>query len=284
MPCARPDPSDCELPAALRLVAEQAARAGGQVARSCFGRVSSARLKGDHSEVSEADDAAQAAIVASILAQRPVDAFLAEEVLGLPDGPRSWPRVTNDRVCWVIDPIDGTRNFLRGIPLWACSVAAMRGGLPLCGAVYDPLHDVLYSAGGGVGGLLLDGQPSAPAHSGAARPTGLNPKPVVGIPSSPTGPTAAIAYQWLERFVCRSLGSTALQLAWVASGQLDATLSDNARLWDIAAAWVLVTASGGRITSPEGAPLFPLDVQRYAGEKLPTLAARAALYDQLLPG
>ncbi len=262
-------------PAALRLIAERAARTGGRIARDYFGHVSAVRLKADRSEVCEADEGAQAAIVAQILDQRPDDAFLTEETLRMPAGHgASLPPPSADRVCWVIDPLDGTRNFVRGIPLYACSVAAILGGSPLCGAIYDPMREVLYSAGGAEG-LLVEGGGGALAEDIRARLGGSLGRPVVGIPSSPTGPVAAIAHRWLDRYVCRSLGSTALQLAWVASGELDATLSDNARLWDIAAGWVLVTAAGGRMTAPEGGPLFPLDVQAYGGEELPALAARA---------
>ncbi len=276
MPSPPPDADDHARPATLRRIAEAAARAGGQVAQRCFGRMVNTRLKKDGSEVCEADEAAQAAVIASIGAQRSADAFVTEETLQQQDARPLPPLAAPDRVTWVIDPIDGTRNFLRGIPLYACSVAAMRGGLPLCGAIYDPVRDVLHSASRDEG-LFVNGQPCT-----RDRQLSLNPKPVVAIPSSPKGPSTVIAHQWLDRFVCRSLGSTALQLAWVASGGLDAALSDNARLWDIAAGWVLVTSSGGRMLSLDGGALFPLDVQRYAGEELPCLAARDALYEQLL--
>jgi myo-inositol-1(or 4)-monophosphatase len=243
------------------------------MARGYFGRVTQARLKADRSEVCEADEAAQVAVVAALRGQRPDDAFVTEEVLRLAAGPPAPPPASDDVVCWVVDPLDGTRNFLRGIPLYACSVAAMRGGWPICGAIYDPAHDVLYS-GTCAEGLFVNGRPHSPL-----RLSGANPKPIVGVPSSPSGATAALAHQWLDRFVCRGLGCTALQLAWVASGELDASLSDNARLWDLAAGWVLVAAAGGRLTSPAGASLFPLDVQRYAGEELPNLAARAGFLE-----
>jgi myo-inositol-1(or 4)-monophosphatase len=276
MPSPPPDAEDHPRPATLRLIAEAAARAGGQAAQRCFGRAVNARLKKDGSEVCEADEAAQAAVIASIGAQRSADAFVTEETLPQQDARPLPPPAAPDQVTWVIDPLDGTRNFLRGIPLYACSVAAMRDGLPVCGAIYDPVRDVLYSASRD-DSLLVNGQPCP-----LDRPLSLNPKPVLAIPSSPKGHSAVIAHQWLDRYVCRSLGSTALELAWVASGGLDAALFDNARLWDIAAGWVLVISSGGRMTAPHGEPLFPLDVQRYANEKLPCLAARDTLYEQLV--
>jgi myo-inositol-1(or 4)-monophosphatase len=266
----------------LRHIAEEAARAGGHVARRFFRTKLAVRLKDDRSEVSDADEAAQAAVTECIQAHRPDHAFIAEETL-LPraDGARE-PAPSNDAVCWVVDPIDGTRNFVRGIPLYVCSVAAMLGGTPLVGAIYEPERDVLYSASLAEG-FFVDSAPQSGRPVGAARPAGLNPRYVVGIPSTPVGPASVIAQAWLGRFVCRNLGSTALHLAMVATGELDAMLTDNSRLWDIAAGWVLVTASGGRMTGLGDAPLFPLDVGKYRATELPALAADAQVYAALLP-
>ncbi len=272
-------PADlCVPPAALRLLAEEAARTGGQVARGYFGADVTIRLKEDRSEVSAADEAAQAAIVACIRALRPRDAFIAEETLHLP---ADQPPPANDVLCWVIDPIDGTRNFVRGIPAYVCSVAVMHGGMPVAGAVYDVPHDVLVSAsrqeGLFVGGIA---RPPGPGSRGRARQA--PPRPVVAIPSAPAGPIAARAHAWLDRYICRNLGTTAMHLALVATGELDGALSDNCRLWDIAAGCLLIAAAGGIVTDPAGAPLFPLDVGTYQAGKLPLLAARADLHAQLL--
>jgi len=263
---------------ALRLLAEEAARTGGQVARGYFRSELTVRLKDDRSEVSDADDAAQAAVVACIRAMRPRDAFIAEETLPLL-AEQTPP--TNDAFCWVIDPIDGTRNFVRGIPVYVCSVAVMRGGTPLAGALYDPERDTLYSASRDEG-LFVNGRPHPPELDAAARARRVHPRPVVAIPSSPVGPMAARAHAWLDRYICRNLGTTALHLGLVATGELDGALADNCRLWDIAAGWVLLTAAGRVMTDPAGAPLFPLDVGRYHGEELPAIAASADFHAQLL--
>lgn len=272
------DPQDQEAVAALRVVAERAAREGGAVARRFFRTPFDIRLKADHSEVSEADEAAQAAIVSYIHAARADDAFVAEEELHGPHANLPQPR--NDGVCWIIDPIDGTRNFVRGIPLYACSIGVMAGGVPIAGAVYEPQHDVMYAAGGAPG-IFVNGQLVAAPARATSRPPGMNLRPVVGIPSTPAGAVATIAHAWLEQFVCRNIGSTALHLAFVAAGEFDGCLSDNARLWDIAAGYALVLAAGGRMTAPHGQALFPLDVARYDGEELAHLAAPADTYDVL---
>jgi len=260
----------------LRHVAEVAARAGGMVAKQHFGGALHVEFKPDRSEVSDADHAAQAAVVAVLRAARPDDALLAEESLADTPGPLTPPR--DDIPCWVIDPLDGTRNFVRRIALYACSVGLMLNGQPLVGAVYDPVREILYSAIRG-GPLLVNGQPHQGAAAASATESGR--RPVVALPSLACGPIAAIAHQWLDRCVCRNLGSTALHLAMVATGELDAALFDNARLWDLAAGGVLIDAAGGRMTTPAGTALFPLTVARYAGEELPAIAVGPRLGDRL---
>lgn len=294
------DPLDPAAGPALRPRAEEAARIGGRVAREWFGARLRVRLKADRSEVTDADEAAQAAIVDYLRRERPQDALVTEETLLPAPGSPSSPAPSTDRLCWVIDPIDGTRNFIRGVPLFACSVAAMIGGEPVAGAIYDPVRNELISAGRG-GPLLLNNQPQTPLPPGdtgsrlaetpapwgtgsqpvAPGSAGRAPRPVVGLPSMPVGYIAERAHQWLDRYVCRCFGSTALHLAYVALGRLEAMLADNARLWDIAAGVVLVRAAGGDAAAPNGQPLFPADVAAYRGEEMPIVAAGPRLRDRL---
>jgi myo-inositol-1(or 4)-monophosphatase len=279
-PLAGFDPADRAAQSALRRIAEEAARAGGAVARRYFRTDLTVRLKADRSEVTDADDAAQAAVIAAIRSHRLSDAFVTEETLALPAGAPPAPAPTDDVLCWAIDPIDGTRNHVRGIPLYVCSVAAMFAGTPLAGAVYDPERDALYSASA-IEGLFINGQPAAPRPV-AMPESGRRLRPLVAIPSTPRGVIAELVHAGLGHWVCRNLGSTALHLAMVAAGELDAMLADNSRLWDVAAGWVLVTAAGGRMTSPAGVPLFPLDVRTCVDHELPTLAASATVHDDIL--
>ncbi len=278
MPAGPFNPQDAAAQRDLRLLAEHAARLGGRLARSYFGQPFEIRLKPDHSEVSEADEATQAALVRELRAVRPTDAFLTEEVQ--PAAADAPPPPANDRLCWVIDPIDGTRNFVRGIPLYACSVAAMYAGFPLAGAICDPHQDRLWSANAAEG-LFVDGAPASRRPAPAVAGVRLN--AVVAIPSQPVGRAAAIAQDWLHRLVCRNLGSTALHMAWLATGELDAMLADIPRLWDIAAGWLMLTVTGIVAATPSGDPLFPIDVGTYHGEKLPMIAGRSDLLDRLIP-
>jgi len=278
------DATDREANRRLRELAEEAARAGGAVAQARFRTISGVRLKADRSEVSAADEAAQAAIIRHLRAARPADAIIAEEALDGGDeatADQPPPPPANDVLCWVIDPIDGTRNYVRGMPVYASVVAAMHGGLPRVGAIYVPQRDAMYSASE-TEGLFVNGRPWDPAGELAHRPDGLNPQPVVAIPSSAHGVSATLAQEWLERFVCRNLGTVAMHLALVATGGLDAMLADNPRLWDIAAGSLMVMKAGGSITSLTGAPMFPLDVSTYAGEELPTVASLGEAHERFL--
>lgn len=262
----------------LRTVAEQAARAGGKEARRQFQSGFTVRLKDDRSEVSEADEAAQAAVIATLRAARPDDGLIAEESLDHdPQVPVMAPP-TDNVPCWIVDPIDGTRNYVRGIPIYCCSVGVMLGGHPVAGAIYDPHRDVLYSASHAEGLFINDQH----AQHHPPLPTGLNPRLVVGIPSSPNEACLPIAQKWLGKHVCRNFGTTALQLALVAAEQLDGALADNPRLWDVAAGCVLVTAAGGRVSDFHGQPVFPVDVSRYAGGEIPCIVGTPDAFEKLL--
>lgn len=278
-----PAPSDPPDPAQLdrwRELAERAARAGGAVARAAFGRAHQIRRKADGSEVSEADEAAQAAAIACLRGERPDDPIIAEETLAAAGGgPRLPARPRPDRVCWIIDPIDGTRNYIRGVPLYSVSVAAMLGGYPIVGVVYAPERDECYSADA-AGPLRINGQP-APADALPA-PGG---KPLVGIPSSLQRAAYDVLQQWYGRVVVRNLGSTALHLALVAAGRFQAALLSDSKLWDLAAGWLLIRRTDGVMTTLAGHDVFPLDVGTYAGESIPSLAAATPrLHAELLPG
>ncbi len=260
---------------ALRDVACEAARVGGRIAKRAFTQRVAIRLKLDRSEVTEIDEAAQVAVVETIRRTRPHDAIIAEEgMTSLAEAHRTAP------VVWVIDPLDGTRNYVRGIPHYACSVGAIAGGRPIAGAIYEPERGRLYAAAAG-GPLWIDGVALEP-QTAASQRKGLNLKPVVALPSSPSGPVAELTRKWLERYVCRCFGATALHLAWVAAGDIDAALCDNARLWDIAAGLVLLEAAGCPVTAADGSSLVPLDTAGYRGEELPLVTAIPAIWPTLL--
>lgn len=252
----------------LQQLAENAAREGGRVAREAFGSDLRVERKPDGSEVTPADLAAQNAIIHHIRAVRPHDCFLTEEVTGDVPPPCDRP----DAIWWIIDPIDGTRNFIRGVPLFACSVAACTTDSAVAGAIFWVSQNTLYSAARGRG-ASCNGQPLAPLDLARTR-DGRSGRPVVGVPSSIGDEIRDAALRWIDRGVVRNLGSTALHLALVAAGGMDATLCSDSKLWDIAAGWVMVTELRGLIHAADGGPIFPRSLTAYDRECTPCIAIR----------
>ncbi len=254
----------------LRSLAERAARAGGAVARDLFDSELEVSRKADGSEVSNADRAAQEAAITVLRQDRPHDCFIAEEsAVGGPPSP-----CAADSVCWAIDPIDGTRNYVRGIPYFSCSVGALVGGTPVAGAIYDPLRDVMYS--GAVGGDMCVNGRKRCVRDGQTRTL------LGAIPSKRHKRLARLVHSWVDRLVVRNTGSTALHLAMVAAGQLDAALAGNARLWDVAAGCALIAAGNGLATLPDGRPIFPIALSDLATFQTEVLAAGPQTHARLI--
>ena len=169
---------------------------------------------------------------------------------------------------WVVDPIDGTYNFLRGIPCVCVSIGLMRGRRPVVGAIYDFTQDELFSGGGGTP-LFLNGAEIRPAWAREASQALV----MTGFPS-----VTDFSDENLTRFVmrlqkfkkARMCGSAAIAMAWVACGRADAYDERLVNLWDVAAGLALVEAAGGVWkTEPvevKGRPLA-LNVQAAAREE-----------------
>ncbi len=273
--------SEPPAPDELRELAESAARVGGQLARDAFGQRQKVTLKDDHSEVTEVDVAVERAIVAHISATRPNDTFIGEETTATNPINRQSSIVNLQSICWVIDPIDGTRNYIRNMPLFTCSIAAMRNGEPVAGAIYDPIQDVMYSAARGRG-TLVNGRRISLEKQSAERAPEPGDKLFVGIPSARRQATRHLVLHAIECHIVRNFGSVALHLALTALGYLDVAVVGNAKLWDIAAGCLLVNEAGGVVTSPSGEPIFPLNVSRYASEEIPMLAGNPEAHARLL--
>ncbi|TNM43267.1 inositol monophosphatase [Nocardioides albidus] len=231
-------------PAELRALAEEVARAAAVLVREhAVAGVSVAATKSsDVDVVTAADRACEELIRRLVLERRPGDAFLGEEgddVAG------------TSGVRWVVDPIDGTVNFLYGIPEYAVSIAAEVDGEVVAGAVLDVAKDVLYSAHAG-GPPTRDGvalavrHPAPLAHRLVA--TGFNyTRPVREI-------QAAAAARLLPHIRdIRRTGSCALDLCRVAEGALDGYVEEGVHLWDHAAAGLIARLAGARVLVTTGA-------------------------------
>ncbi len=268
-----PGPSLAEL---LRL-AESACRIGGAIARDMFGRSIDVHYKHDNSEVTDIDVAAERAVIDHIRAQRPHDLFIGEEAVERDTLPQH-ADPDAQRFHWIIDPIDGTRNFVRGVPLFACTVAVARHGTPVCGAIYEPLADRMTVAVSG-GGARMNGAALTIESENGKRLPGR--KLVVAVPSARFPAGQHLVKRVIDRHVVRSFGCATLHLAGVACGWFDAAILNNSKLWDIAAGWLIVQEAGATITDLEGRPVFPRDLSKYQGEEMPCLAAPSAIHAEL---
>ena len=188
-------------------------------------------------QVSEADERAEQAVVAIIRARRPDDAVLAEEGFG-GDGPSG--------IRWLVDPLDGTINYLYGQPHWCVSIACADGEGAMVGVVYDPTRDELFTAirrgGARLGGRSLSTSTvDGPAMALVA--TGFS------YDETERAAQAAVVARLVGNVRdIRRAGSAALDLAWVAAGRLDAYFEVSRSVWDSAAGELLVREAGGDVT------------------------------------
>jgi myo-inositol-1(or 4)-monophosphatase len=219
----------------LLLLAESIAREAGALLRDAFRgpelRISAKSTPTDL--VSEADHAAEHLIRERITATRPDDAVLGEEG-GDTQG--------TSGIRWVVDPLDGTINFLFGVPQWAVSIAAEDSEGALVGVVYDPERDELFSAVRG-GQATLDGHPiTASTKTDMATAligTGF------GYHSEVRRAQAAVVARLLpEVRDIRRFGAAAIDLAWTACGRLDAYYEHGLNAWDLAAGGLICECAG----------------------------------------
>jgi myo-inositol-1(or 4)-monophosphatase len=247
------------------------ARLAAAAVRPLLGQVRRDR-KADDSPVTEADHLAQATILAELSRRYPDHAVLVEEVV---QNPERHANVSRSEYCWVVDPIDGTRNFCRGVNMYAVSIGVLHQGRPVVGAVYDATRDGVFSAIVGEG-ARLDDQPLRLIDRAVSSDT------TIALSSFRRRPVTPAVKAWMDRYLFRNVGAVALQLSWVAAGLIDATYSHECKLWDMAAAALIIAESGGMATRPDGGSLWPIEPTAYAGEDVPILAGTPTMHRQLL--
>lgn len=255
----------------LRKTACDLAQLGANEARRWLGRVTASR-KADNTPVTDADHAAQEAILYHLAHRFPDHAILTEEDVAKPHRHEA---IQQAEYCWLVDPIDGTRNFARGVRLYAVSIAVLHAGRPVAAAVFDATTDLLYSASLEEGAFRGD----EPMHL-ADRP--IDHDSTVAISSFRRREIPLAVRGWMDRYLFRNHGSVALHLAWVAAGLLDAAYTLECKLWDAAAGALLIEAASGTITGHDGKPLWPFDVANYTGQDVPVLAGAPTIHTALL--
>ena len=177
------------------------------------------------------------------------DPVLGEEI----GGPADPAAPADGSVTWVLDPIDGTVNFVYGIPAYAVSVAAQVDGVSVAGAVADVVGRRVYSAGAGLGAHLINGQGTYPLQCTAVEDLSMA-LLGTGFAYSKRRRTAQAAL--LARILpvvrdVRRIGSAALDLCMVAAGRLDAYYEHGLHVWDCAAGALIAAEAGARVVLPE---------------------------------
>ena len=223
-------------PTALRVIAAEAARAAGELLLERFvagGERAVASKSTPTDVVSEADYAAERAIRELLAARRPGDAILGEE---------GGETQAGEGLRWIVDPLDGTVNFLFGVPQWCVSVAVHDDDGGVAGVVFDPLRDEIFCAERD-GVATLNGTQIQASDSAALASS------LVATGFAYDAAVRTLQADVLSRVLpqvrdVRRMGSAALDLAWTACGRYDAFYERGVQQWDIAAGSVLCTCAG----------------------------------------
>jgi len=224
----------------------EAAREAGEYLRQSVGRVRSIETKQgeDRNLVSEIDKTSERMIIDAIRRRFPGHAILAEESGGSGRGAE---------YTWIIDPLDGTTNFLHGVPIFSVTIGIEHRGEVIAGVVYDPNLDELFTAERGAG-AFLNGQELHVSSSDQLITSLL----VTGFPydiaSNPNHAVEHFTHFLMAARGIRRLGSAALDLSYVAAGRFDGFWEVYLKPWDMAAGALLVREAGGTITDFAGRP------------------------------
>jgi myo-inositol-1(or 4)-monophosphatase len=228
----------------LRATAVAAARAGAAVVQAALDGPQRVDRKGAVDLVTEVDLAAEAAIRQVLAEQTPGLPVLAEEGGG----------ATDEDTRWVVDPLDGTTNFVHGFPSFGVSVGLQIGGELTAACIVDPLRNHTYSAARGAG-ATLDGAPLR--VSSVAR---LDEALLLTGFAYDRRERADFYLRYVKAFLeasqgLRRAGAAALDLCHIAAGRADGFWEFNLSPWDVAAGVLIVEEAGGRVTDMTGAPL-----------------------------
>lgn len=236
-------------------VAWRCARDAGAHALSRFRAGQIIDVKGHRNIVTQTDVECELRIKAILEAEYPDHLILSEETSSSTDATHGWS--------WVVDPIDGTKNYAIGVPFWCVNIALCLDGEPVLGLTYDPVHEEGFWALQGGGAFV------------AETPIGVSARPdvfssVIGLDLGYDDTIGERQLRLLSGIFpnvqgFRITGSAALGLAYVACGRLDLYLHLNISPWDIAPGILLIREAGGIVTDRDGAPMRIFTRQMVAG-------------------
>jgi myo-inositol-1(or 4)-monophosphatase len=251
-------------------IAVRAARRAGEIIVRSLVRLESLQVssKGRNDYVSEVDRSAEREIIAFIHKHYPQHAILAEESGASGDSD----------IQWIIDPLDGTTNFLHGFPVFAVSIAVAQRGRLEIGAIYDPMRQEVFTAVRGVGAQLDN------RRIRVSKQRGLDGALLAtGFPFRDTGAHADTYFATLRTLSeltagIRRPGAAALDLAYVAAGRVDGFWEIGLKPWDTAAGTLMIQEAGGRVGTLGGSP-YQLGANIVAG----TPKVYEAMIDAMAP-
>lgn len=249
-------------------VCEEAARAAGLVLRNMLGTISVRHKKNAFDLLTEADIAAQKTIEEIVFQHFPEHGLIGEE------GNLTQRSTKDAEFRWIVDPLDGTTNYVHGVPLFCTSIALAQRDKVLCGVVYNPMTEEFFSAEKGKGAFLNGERIQTSQYETFGEALVAVSFPTATNKSSPDLTAFLKSVPFFQAI--RRTGSTALNLAYVAAGRFDATWAFQCHPWDIAAGALLISEAGGIVTQPDGGPLTFGDPAPICG------AANAVLHETLV--
>lgn len=261
--------------------AAELARSAAPIALRHYGQVE--RLTKTHAAaqqeaVTQADREVQAHVVAALRRRYPSDGVIGEE----DESGRGITAEVPDPAgrVWVIDPIDGTNNFIAGFGHFAVCIGLLEQGMPVLGVVHDVVAGVTYRAARGCG-MWVNGRRTRCVEGP------LGDSSVLMLTSNlllPDGRLPAFVTRWLGQttWKVRVIGSAALEASYVAAGVAHGAVTINGKLWDVAAAAALVLEAGGHVVRLTGEDVFPFDLHGYTGAKVPFVACAAGAREALV--
>ncbi|MGF7049378.1 myo-inositol-1(or 4)-monophosphatase [Paenibacillus sp. DS2015] len=257
-------------------VAINAAAKAGEWIKSRLGTVKELNTKYSAQDlVTEVDKGAEQMIRKLILTHFPDHAILGEE--GVEPGPKASAQALEETLkeeyVWIVDPVDGTTNYVHGFPFYSISIALAHKGEIIVGVIYDPSRDELFVAEKGKG-AYVHGKPTVVSGEVTLETSLI----ATGFPADQTFalPINMAGLQHLAPQVrnIRSGGSAALHMAYVAAGRLTGFWEIGLNAWDLAAGALLVTESGGTVSDTTGRP-YELSVRHI-------VASNGAIHSQLV--
>ena len=246
--------------------AEEAARGAGRLILAHLNEKHQVENKSTFDFVTEVDRLSEDFIRGYILERFPDHHFFGEEQVSALGADESSLIEAFEGYTWVVDPVDGTTNFIRTIPQFAVSIGLVKDKELIAGAIYDPMRDELFSAEKDAG-AFLNGKPM---HVSTVR----EPEKCIlgcGFPAADMQKRAETMANMqslgMHLGSMRLYNCAAILLSYVACGRIDASFEQGIHLWDMAAGILLVKEAGGEVTEPDGSPVTVFSKSNLAGNK-----------------